>query len=69
MIPVDCWVQSWQQVQLMALPFAFLGSLLFAFTWGFVENAGLDPLSGFVMFGVMNALYLVGLWLARRRYS
>lgn len=61
--------EYWQQVQLMALPFAFLSSLLLLFTWGFVENAGFEPLGGFVWFGVMVALYLVGLWIARRRYS
>lgn len=61
--------EYWQQIQLTALPFAFLGSLLVAFTWGFAENAGLEPMNGFVMFGVMSALYLIGLWMARGRYS
>lgn len=61
--------EYWQQVHLTALPIAFLGSMLFAFTWGFLQNAGFDPLDGFVMFAVMAGLYLVGLWLARRRLS
>lgn len=61
--------EYWQQIQLMALPFAFLGTILLALSWGFAENAGLEPLSGFVWFLVMNLLYLTGLWLARRRYS
>lgn len=61
--------EYWQQVHLTALPIAFLGSMLVAFTWGFLQNAGLDPLDGFVMFAVMAGLYLVGLWVARRRLS
>lgn len=61
--------EYWQQIHLTALPVAFLGSLLFAFTWGFLQNAGVAPLDGFVMFAVMVGLYLVGLWVARRRLS
>lgn len=61
--------EYWQRVHLTALPIAFLGSISVAFTWGFLQNAGLAPLDGFVMFGVMVGLYLVGLWIARRRMS
>ena len=32
--------EYWQRVQLEALPFAFFGTMLAAFTWGFLENAG-----------------------------
>lgn len=61
--------EYWQQIHLTALPFAFLGSILVVFTWGFLENAGFDRLDGFVVFGIMNGLYVIGLWLARRRMS
>lgn len=61
--------EYWQRIHLTALPIAFLGSLLVAFTWGFVENAGFERLDGFVMSAVMGGLYLVGLWVARRRLS
>lgn len=61
--------EYWQQVHLTALPIAFLGSMLVAFTWGFLQNAGIAPLDGFVMFAVMAGLYLMGLWVARRRLS
>lgn len=61
--------EYWQQVHLTALPFAFLGSILVVFTWGFLENAGFERLDGFVVFGIMNGLYLIGLWWARRRLS
>ena len=61
--------EYWQRIQLAALPFAFLGTMLVAFTWGFLENLGFDRLSGFVLFGLMNLLYLIGLVFARRRYS
>lgn len=61
--------EYWQKVHMTALPIAFLGSMLVAFTWGFLQNAGIAPLDGFVMFAVMAGLYLVGLWIARRRMS
>lgn len=61
--------EYWQQVHLTALPIAFLGSLVVAFTWGFLENAGFPPFDGFGMFSIMAGLYLLGLWVARRRLS
>ena len=61
--------EYWQRIQLAALPFAFLGTMLLMFTWGFLENLGFDRLNGFVVFGVMNVLYVIGLVFSRRRYS
>ena len=51
--------EYWQKIQLDALPFAFLGSMTVAFTFGFLEIAGLQPLSWFWMFGIMNVLWVV----------
>lgn len=61
--------EYWQQVHLTALPVAFLGSMLVAFTWGFLQNAGFAPLDGFMMFAIMTGLYLIGLWIARHRLA
>lgn len=61
--------EYWQRIQIEALPFAFLGTVLVAFTWGFAEIAGFDRPSGFTVFFILNGLYVVGLMLARRRYA
>jgi hypothetical protein len=61
--------EYWQTVHLTALPFALLGSMGIAITWGFLKNVGAPELSGFAWFLVMNAAYLVGLGVARWRYS
>jgi len=61
--------EYWQHVHLTALAIGFLGSALVAFTFGFMENAGIARQSGFFYFGVMTALYVLGLLIARRRYS
>ena len=61
--------EYWQRIHLTALPIAFLGSALVAFTLGFLENAGIPRPSGFFYFLVTIALYVLGLVIARRRYS
>ena len=61
--------EYWQRVHLTALAIAFLGSGLVAFTLGFLEKAGVERQSGFFYFGVMTGLYVLGLVIARRRYS
>ena len=61
--------EYWQRVHLTAFPIAFLGSALVAFTFGFLENAGIAEQSGFIYFLVMITLYALGLLIARRRYS
>lgn len=59
--------EYWQKIQLEALPAAFLGSMAVAFTFGFLEIAGLEPLSWFWMFGIMNVLWVVSWNVAIRR--
>lgn len=60
--------EYWQTVHMTALPFALLGSMGVAITWGFLENVGAPELAGFAWFLVMNVAYLVGLAIARWRY-
>ena len=57
-----------QRVQLAGLAFAFLGTLLVSFSWGFLEGIGFERPSGFVVFGMLGAFYGAGLLVARRRY-
>ncbi len=61
--------EYWQRVHLTAFPIAFFGSALVAFTFGFLENAGIAEQSGFIYFLVMITLYALGLLIARQRYS
>lgn len=60
--------EYWQTVHLTALPFALLGAMGIAVTWGFLENVGAPSMSGFAWFLVMNGTYLAGLGLAHWRY-
>ena len=56
-----------QRIRLTALAVSCLGTMLVAFSWGFLEGLGYEPLSGFVIFGILVGLYAVGfLWSARR---
>lgn len=61
--------EYWQRIQLIAMPFAFLGSMMVAFTWGFLEIAGVERLNGFWMFGIMNGLWMLSLFFSIRRYT
>jgi len=56
------------RVQLEALGFAFAGTALLTFSYGFLEGVGWRPLSMFVVWPVMATLWLVGLAVAARRY-
>jgi hypothetical protein len=58
-----------RRIQFEALAFAFGGTALVTFSYGFLENAGYPHLSWFVVWPVMATLWLVGLVVARRRYA
>ena len=56
-----------QRIRLTALAVSCLGTMLVAFSWGFLEGLGYERLSGFVIFGILVGLYAVGyLWSAWR---
>lgn len=55
------------RVQLEALGFAFFGTALLSFGYGFLEGLGWPRLSMFAVWPVMAVLWGVGGWLARRR--
>lgn len=58
-----------RRIHLEALAVAFGGTLLTVFSWGFLEGVDVARLSGFVVFGILMGLYLLGLLWAHRRYS
>lgn len=57
-----------RRIHLEALAIGFGGTLLVVFSWGFLEGVGIEPLSGFVVFGILMVLYGLGLLWAQRRY-
>jgi hypothetical protein len=57
------------RIQLEALGFAFAGTALSTFSYGFLEGLGWPRLSMFVVWPLMAGLWIVGLLLARRRYQ
>jgi hypothetical protein len=72
-----CWVvlrqlhrmdEMQRRLQLEALSFAFAGTALVTFGYGFLENAGLPRLSMFSVWPLMAVLWILGLLVNRRRY-
>ena len=58
-----------RRVQLEALAFAFGGTALLTFSYGFLQIVGFPQVSWFAVWPIMAALWIVGLYLANRRYS
>lgn len=58
-----------RRIQLEALGFAFAGTALLSFSYGFLEGLGYPRLTMFTVWPVMAVLWVVGLVLARRRYQ
>ncbi len=58
-----------RRMQLEALAFAFAGTALVTFSYGFMENAGFPRISMFAVWPLMGALWTIGLVLGRRRYE
>ena len=57
------------RIQLEALGFAFAGTALVSFSYGFLEGLDYPRLSMFTLWPLMAVLWVVGLFLARRRYA
>ena len=79
MIPASaiCWVvlrqlrrmdELHRRIQLEALAFAFAGTAIVSFSYGFLETVGFPRLPMFTVWPVMATLWIVGLRLANRRY-
>jgi hypothetical protein len=57
-----------RRVQLDAVGLAFAGTAMLTFGYGFLEGVGFPRLSMFVIWPVMAALWLIGGFVAARRY-
>ena len=58
-----------QRTRLIGLALSFLGTLLLALSWGFLEGVGFERPSGFLIFSVLVVLYVLGSTFAQRRYQ
>jgi hypothetical protein len=58
-----------RRIQLEALGFAFAGTAVLTFSYGFLEGLGYPRLSMFSVWPLLAVLWIVGLALARRRYQ
>ena len=58
-----------RRIQFEALAFAFGGTALLTFGYGFLENVGFPHISWFAVWPIMAIFWLVGLLLATRRYE
>ena len=57
-----------RQIQLEALGFAFAGTALITFGYGFLEGVGFPRVSAFVVWPIMGALWLLGTLVFGRRF-
>lgn len=57
-----------RQIQLEALGFAFAGSAVITFGYGFLETAGFPHLSWFAVWPIMGVLWIIGAFISQRRY-
>lgn len=58
-----------RRIQFEALAFAFAGTAFLTFGWGFLETAGQPKFPTFGIWPLMATLWIVGLFIARRRYG
>lgn len=56
------------RVQFEAIGFAFAGTALLTFSYGFLENVGMPRLSMFFVWPVMAVLWMIGGQISARRY-
>ncbi|MDO8171120.1 hypothetical protein [Acetobacter tropicalis] len=73
-----CWVilrqfgrmdELQRRIQFEALAFAFAGTALLTFSYGFLETVGFAKISMFSVWGIMAVLWCVGMIVAKRRYG
>lgn len=57
-----------RQIQLEALGFAFSGTAVITFAYGFLELAGLPDAPAFAVWPLMAALWVLGIALSSRRF-
>lgn len=57
-----------RRIQYDAIAIAFMGTALITFGWGFAEGAGMPPLRAFGVWPIMGSLWVLGIFMAQRRY-
>ena len=57
-----------QRLEVEALAFAFGGTALITFAYGFLQDAGFPDLNWFYVWPLMGGLWIVGGFIARRRW-
>lgn len=57
-----------RKLQFEALAFAFAGTALITFGYGFLEGTGLPRLSMFVVWPLMGTIWFIGVMLGRLRF-
>ena len=57
-----------QRIALESLAFAFGGTFLVTFTYGFLDHAGLPRINWWFVWPVMSTLWIIGGFLARKRW-
>ena len=57
-----------QRIALESLAFAFAGTALITFTYGFLDAAGLARINWWFVWPVMATLWIIGGFLARKRW-
>ncbi|MEM8534933.1 MAG: hypothetical protein AAGF95_29100 [Chloroflexota bacterium] len=57
-----------RRIQLEALGFAFGGTAVLTFGYGFLQNIGFPPLSWFLIWPIMASLWVIGKTYASWRY-
>lgn len=57
-----------RRIELEALAFAFAAGSLLTFSYGFLQIVGLPDVSWMAVWPVLAACWIVGKWLAHRRY-
>ena len=57
-----------RQQQLEALGFAFAGTAVLTFGYGFLETVGFPAISSFAVWPLMAVLWVIGGWIAQRSY-
>lgn len=72
-----CWVvlrqlrrmdELQRRIQLEAMGFAFAGTALITFSYGFLEVTGFEKVSMFLVWPVMAVLWVIGTIIGNRRY-
>lgn len=58
-----------RRIQIEAMGIGFALTAVITFGYGFLETVGFPPLGGFVVWPIMSVTWMIGRWIAGRRYA